>query len=236
MSLYHAKQWVAANVPGMGRLQAILYRFKPYNRKFRTYYVRRSWGKGIESASGEGSSLAVTEALRRALPGLWESYGIQSVLDIPCGDFHWMKEVSLNDIQYIGADIVGELIDDNRSRYSGPTVEFRQLDMLKDALPTVDLILCRDCFLHYPYRFVSTAIEHFVASGSRYLLATTYPAVRENEDLPTPGLARNLNLTIAPFLFPKPLAEIDEENDGKTMALWDLRDLSSENSGESLLR
>jgi len=226
MSLYSVKSWAVRNVPGFGDLQSFLYRFKPYSSKFRTYYVRKSWGSGIESASGHGSSLAVTEALRHALPDLWKEYGIRSILDIPCGDFHWMKEVSRNGIHYIGGDIVPELIADNQRRYSAPDVEFRQIDMLKGTLPKVDLIFCRDCFLHYPYRYIQSAIEHFVASDSRYVLLSTYPDLMKNEDLVTPGLARSVNLSIAPFNFPPPLATIDERSEGKVMALWEVRELA----------
>ena len=39
------------------------------------------------------------------------------MLDIPCGDFYWMKEVDLKDIEYIGADIVDELIKKNNDKF-----------------------------------------------------------------------------------------------------------------------
>lgn len=226
MSLYNVKRWAVRNVPGMDGLQAFLYRFKPYSSKFRTYYVHKSWGSDMESASGHGSSMAATAEVRHALPGLWQEYGIRSVLDIPCGDFHWMKEVPRNGIHYIGGDIVPELVADNQRRYASPNVEFRELDMLKGNLPKVDLIFCRDCFIHYPDRYVYAAMDRFVASGSRYLLISTYPDLSENQDLATPGLARQINLSIAPFHFPSPLLTIDERSEGKVMALWELRDLA----------
>ena len=226
MTLYDVKRWAVRNVPGVVGVQTFLYRFKPYSWKFRTYYIHKSWGPEMESASGHGSSMAATQVIRRQLPILWQRFGITSILDIPCGDFHWMKEVPRDGIHYIGGDIVPEMVTENQRRYSSPNVEFRQLDMLKSTLPKVDLIFCRDCFIHYPDKFVFSAIDRFVASGSRYLLASTYPNIPRNNDLDTPGLARKINLSIAPFDFPQPIHTIDEQSEGKVMALWKLADLS----------
>jgi hypothetical protein len=39
-----------------------------------------------------------------------EAHDVKSLLDIPCGDFHWMRRVNLQGLSYVGADIVRELI------------------------------------------------------------------------------------------------------------------------------
>jgi hypothetical protein len=44
------------------------------------------------------------------------------LLDIPCGDFNWMKLLNLG-VDYIGADIVGELIAENRRRFGAKVWE-----------------------------------------------------------------------------------------------------------------
>ena len=59
-----------------------------------------------ESVSGGGSEMQNTEAIRRELPYLIQKFGIKSILDIPCGDWNWMKSVDLCGASYIGADIV----------------------------------------------------------------------------------------------------------------------------------
>jgi hypothetical protein len=51
------------------------------------------------------------------MPVLVEELGVRTFLDIPCGDFYWMKEVKLGVELYIGADIVSEAIDSNASEY-----------------------------------------------------------------------------------------------------------------------
>src|SRR4051794_37916315 len=43
--------------------------------------------------SGVGSDLEATRAVSVALPGLVESLSVRRMLDIPCGDFLWMRHV-----------------------------------------------------------------------------------------------------------------------------------------------
>ena len=61
---------------------------------FKQHYQRNTWGCS-ESLSGEGSTLDQTAAIRGALPQLIREFRIQSMLDIPCGDFNWMKMLDL---------------------------------------------------------------------------------------------------------------------------------------------
>lgn len=61
---------------------------------FTSIYRNNGWGS-LESRSGAGSTLASTANIRRELPGLVERLNIRTLLDAPCGDFNWMKEVAL---------------------------------------------------------------------------------------------------------------------------------------------
>jgi hypothetical protein len=71
---------------------------------FTDIYDRKAWWTG-ESFSGCGSNLHPTQLIRQEIPRIIRQYNIKSMLDLPCGDFHWMKEINL-EISYIGADIV----------------------------------------------------------------------------------------------------------------------------------
>lgn len=53
---------------------------------------RNNHWKSPLSASGPGSELAETEEVRALLPGLVAELGIRTLLDVPCGDFSWMKQ------------------------------------------------------------------------------------------------------------------------------------------------
>src|SRR4051794_3921234 len=68
------------------------------NRKNRFEYMYRSgfWVQGKDCPlSGLGSTLEATHSIRNELPNLLRDISTQSLLDVGCGDFTWMKEVDL---------------------------------------------------------------------------------------------------------------------------------------------
>ena len=200
---------------------------------FSDIYRRRAWG-GEESVSGPGSGVGRTAAFRSELLALLKDLHTRTLLDAACGDFNWMKEMSLDLEGYLGIDIVAPLIDDVRRRYADTRRNFIIADITKDGLPRMDLILCRDCLVHFSFADAFAAIRNFKASRSKYLLTTTFTRFGENADIRT-GEWRQLSFEIAPFNFPKPLRTIDEKctHSGgifadKHLALWELADLLPE--------
>jgi len=202
----------------------------PAEKIFTTYYHQNKW-RGRESVSGIGSDPEHTEAIVARLPGLFTKYGIRSVLDIPCGDFAWMRRVSLEGVDYVGADIVKPLIEGNRKLYGRANIRFTRLDLITDPLLPVDLVICRDCLVHLSFADALSAVRNIIASGSEYLLTTTFVERPRNQDINTGGW-RPLNLEQPPFDFPRPLVVIDEEFDvdkyrDKAIGLWRIADLST---------
>ena len=163
------------NIPLSNSVRNLFYRLKPYSTKFKSYYLTGRWTKVetesgcVETVSGPGSTLNATQVIREQLPQLFETFGIRTVVDLPCGDFHWMKEVDLRGVDYQGFDIVQDLIDSNASNYQTDNIKFSCLDMIKDELPKVDLIICRDCLIHYSHKFINKAIKNMKKSGSNYI-------------------------------------------------------------------
>ena len=197
---------------------------------FRRIYRHNHWSGG-ESVSGEGASQQQTTALETALPALLQAYEVDVLLDLPCGDFRWMQRVDLPVRTYVGGDIVPELIAANRERHAAAHRRFVTLDLTQDALPDADLLLCRDGLVHLSFADIFRAFRNIRSSSIRYLLATTFPACTQNEDITT-GDWRVLNLEAAPFHLPTPLELINEqctEGDGqfadKSLGLWRVRDL-----------
>jgi len=197
---------------------------------FSEIYHQNAW-RGTESISGTGSTSDQTETIVRELPLLLQKYEVKTILDLPCGDFHWMKNVELGNIDYVGGDIVTELINENNMHYRRDRVQFRKLDLIKDELPTVDLIFCRDCLVHLSFSDVLRALKNICRSNVLYLLTTTFADRDENRDILT-GDWRTLNLRIAPFNMPAPLDLIIErctEGDGaysdKALGLWKVDDI-----------
>lgn len=203
--------------------------------RFQRIFEENAWGNS-ESVSGEGSNLERTAAVRAKLPGLLARHHVRSILDAPCGDFYWMKEVALGDIDYMGADIVPEIIERDIEWYAGERRSFVLCDLIADPLPKADLILCRDCLVHLPYAETRRAIDNFRRSGATWLLTTTFTGDRVNRDIEI-GDWRPINLERAPYGFPRPVDLINEESDevdeelgafpDKSLALWRLADLPS---------
>lgn len=197
----------------------------PMEYVFTREYKQGGWGCG-ESVSGRGSTLAETVAIRAALPALFKQFGIRSLLDVPCGDFNWMKEVAPSLDQYIGADVVRELVDEANRRFAGASVRFVHLDALKDRLPEVDCILCRDMLVHFPFREILQTLSNFKSSGSRFLLATTFPETEMNKDICVADW-RMINLERPPFNLPPPVFQVLEgcpSKPDKCLGLWRLGD------------
>jgi len=193
---------------------------------FTSIYRSNYWGSD-DSRSGRGSDLAQTAVVREELPRVIERFSIQTMLDVPCGDFHWMQQADL-EVDYLGGDIVPELVEANQARYGAQRRRFQLLDIAAAVPPAVDLIFCRDLLVHFSFRDAAAAISNLRASGSRFVMLTTFTNRRENIDIRT-GNWRPLNLALPPFGFPAPLYLINEEcteGDGswndKSLGLWSL--------------
>jgi hypothetical protein len=183
--------------------------------------------RGDESVSGMGSNLANTRRVREALPALLSTIGVRSMLDLPCGDCHWMRHVPLEGVLYIGADIVPALVERTAQAWPGEERRFMTLDLCSDALPAVDLLFCRDALVHLSDVDLRRALRNIRRSPIRYLLTTHFRDTnRKNTPIHT-GEWRPLCLTGAPWHFPSPLQIIDEGYLGeggqfadKCLALW----------------
>jgi hypothetical protein len=57
--------------------------------------------------------------------------------DVPCGDFNWMKYVTLpHGTRYIGGDIVAPRVHDLQKKYANERYSFHKIDILEGPLPT----------------------------------------------------------------------------------------------------
>lgn len=206
------------------------YRFKNLSTEivFEKIFKENHWRDG-ESVSGTGSNQKQTQAVVNHLNSIIEKLSIKTMLDIPCGDFNWMRNVNLKNVDYTGADIVHELIKFNNTKFASDTIKFQQANILISNLPATDLIFCRDCFVHLSFKDIAEAIQSIKKSGSKYFMSTTFTQ-HKNYDIIT-GDWRPINLERSPFNFPKPIVvlkeycEEDERYVDKSLAVWRIEDL-----------
>jgi hypothetical protein len=196
--------------------------------RFRRIYATNLWG-AASSRSGLGSEQAAASALQRGLPGLLKRLGARSLLDAPCGDASFLDGADLG-VDYVGADIVPELIDDLMRRVAAGERRGRYVraDITRDDLPAADAILCRDCLVHLSFANIARAIANFRRSGATFLIATTFPELQANRDCED-GDWRALNMQRPPFSWSTPLEQLNEECDeagggyrDKSLGVWRL--------------
>ena len=200
-------------------------------QRFERIHETNLWGADT-SVSGVGSELDATAAVRERLPSLLRELGVRSMLDAPCGDHRWMAHLDLDLDRYVGIDIVPSIIEALQQRYRDDVHRsFLLSDITRDPLPHCDLILSRDCLVHFSFKTLRRAVRNLKASGAVWLLTTTFPELQRNEDIEDADW-RPLNFEIAPIDWPAPREIINErctEAGGayadKSLALWRLSDL-----------
>ncbi len=180
---------------------------------FTSIYRKGTWKEldpNQESHSGVGSTRDATKAISQFLPRVINRFGIKTLLDIPCGDFNWMQHINLGVDQYIGADIVLDLIKHNQLNHTTTGRSFVHLNLLVNNLPQADAILCRDCLVHLSFEDAWRAIDNIRRSGALYLITTTYTRHHNNQKIAT-GTWTPYNMQRAPFNFPRPSTFVNEE-------------------------
>jgi hypothetical protein len=197
---------------------------------FSRIHAASAWGE-CESSSGPGSTCERAASFLPDLVALVRTLRISTLLDAPCGDFNWAKPLAECVRQYIGVDVVPAVIKANRRCYSSPCRRFLCLDIVHQRLPSADLVLCRDAFVHWETVDILKAVRNLRRTGAEYLIVTTFLGDRGNPDIAN-GEWRPLNLQRPPFLFPPPLALVDERchHTGgiyadKRLGLWRFKDI-----------
>lgn len=156
------------------------------------------------SVNSAASSPMRTNHLVEALPMMLRRYGIQTMLDVPCGDCIWIQRCDLTSLySYIGMDLIESK---HWSRIRKDNMAFRTANLLTiKRLPRMDLIMSRDFLYCLPTEWILLVINKFRDSGSQFLLATTYPGAPNDFEY-IPGeyrwegyMERSYDLTKPPF-------------------------------------
>lgn len=154
--------------PIVGRLaDGTLVRLEPVAGAFADIYRTNAWA-GAESLSGPGSGDAATASMRAAVSALVVELGVRSVLDAACGDGYWMPELP----GYLGVDIAAQAIARAQARH--PARLYAVGDVRVLALPRFDLVIVRDAIQHLSLADGLAVLAAVRATGSGWLLASTY--------------------------------------------------------------
>lgn len=167
------------------------YRIKNAGRSlqevFREIYETNLWGgkKGF-FCSGPGSEDSISEPyvsfIRKFL--LDHGHEIHRVVDLGCGDFRVGRRISMNEINYVGIDVVPDLVGHLQLEFGSEVCEFRCLDITSDDLPDADLCLIRQVLQHLSNYEIKRVLEN----------TRKYKYVFITEHLPSPKLFRVPNI------------------------------------------
>lgn len=165
---------------------------------FQGIYRDGVWGKG----SGNGSNPAATTTYRALVEEFILLNGIQSVVDIGCGDWQSSRYMNFGGASYAGFDVVPEVIEENRAHYSAPGVTFDVMPDDPQLLPKADLLIVKDVLQHLPDPQIH-AFRDLVLPRYRYCLITnSWRAINYPHNVGiSAGEFRSLDLQNAPFFF-----------------------------------
>jgi SAM-dependent methyltransferase len=133
--------------------------------------------------SGSGSTEEHARRYADAVKQFIRARGVRRVVDLGCGDFQVGARLLDGGVDYIGVDIVEEVVRHNERKHGGARVRFQCLDVAEERLPDGDLCLLRQVLQHLSNEQVEKVLHN--VEGYRYVLVT--------EHYPAPGLEREPN-------------------------------------------
>ena len=194
--------------------------FLPKNKKFQYIYKSKYW-QNIEngSLSGSGSNIISTEKIRIELKDFISKYKISSIIDIPCGDWEWMSMFDLSNIEYVGYDVVQELITLNNKKYKSKNINFAVKNLIYDSLPKTDFIIIRDMLNHLDESDIHKCIKNLQNSEFQFIGITNFPDINDNitnilgDKFRLGDRWRPINFSIKPFNLNHPLINLNDSCD-----------------------
>lgn len=147
----------------------------PTDAAMRQVYSAHLWGgREHDFYSGEGSHLAeLVDPYVEVVKAFLSSFDPRlTVCDLGCGDFNVGRQLVEHTAHYTAVDIVPELIERNRQKYSDDGLEFHCLNLATDPLPSADCAVVRQVLQH-----LSNAEVHTIAQKLlhyRYVILTEH--------------------------------------------------------------
>ena len=204
-----------------------IYHKRHWDSKDPYYYGIQVSGPGamLKNAQSVIASLHVIIAKTKAYLGK----SSLTLLDLACGDLQWMSKflITRDDIEYTGADMVPALIHSLKEQFNSlPKAKFILHDIVSTPLnDSYDIVICRDVLQFLWQADALRALNHISSSGSKFLLATTFPDTTQNEDQNEKDFSLNrkypYNLELPPFLLEPPICTSYDWN-VEHLGLWEL--------------
>lgn len=123
---------------------------------FSEIYRRGLWGDGSGTGSGDQVSSTYCElVVRFAL-----ERGIKRVVDIGCGDFRVGRHIADSGLEYIGVDVVPDVIERNQSLFGRAGIKFLCLNAIVEKPPPASLCLIRQVLQHLSNAEITSVLDN----------------------------------------------------------------------------
>lgn len=155
--------------------------FSEMSRKetFEYIYDNELWGgKNDTFYSGDGSHIpSFVESYSIFIKKFIKEHNIKSVCDLGCGDFYVASQWIEDKYQYIGIDIVKQMIEHHNQKYATPTRNFLCLDIVDDDLPQAELCIIRQVLQHLSNDEIIKILEK--VKQYKYVLITEHKTIKQ---------------------------------------------------------
>ena len=141
---------------------------------FTDIYRQNTWGgdKGT-FYSGTGTANPNTSIYLDHLIAFIKKNNIRKILEIGCGDFSLMKQVTGQvTVDYTGGDVVEGLIHHHQSAFQNKNTRFIHLNAINDELPAADLVIIRQVLQHLSNAQIKKILNKL--SCFKYVLITEH--------------------------------------------------------------
>ena len=199
---------------------------------FTSIYKSKHWvhsnniSNEIVSVSGPGSNLNKGAFVKiNFFKKIIKDLKIKSILDMACGDFLWMnKIIDQANIDYLGIDIVKELINENKSKYKKRKIKFKSYDIVNySTKKKFDLIIIKDLLIHLKNSDILKIIDNLRNMNFKYL-ALSSSTIKQNKDVII-GQHRQVNLLKEPYNLKKPKLSFKDGGKNNFVYIFEKKDL-----------
>ena len=164
---------------------------------FSDIYRNSTWGPG----SGVGSMPEYAQPYVVTLERFLHDYKIKSVVDLGCGDWQFSRLIDWSGVDYLGLDVVEEVIEANKRNFASDSIGF-DVATAGEPLPEADLVVCKDVLQHLPLGVVAEYLAEFRQRYKHILITNdVYPDGATNGECP-PGAGRAIRPDLEPFSEP----------------------------------
>jgi 2-polyprenyl-3-methyl-5-hydroxy-6-metoxy-1,4-benzoquinol methylase len=166
---------------------------------FSQIYSENRWGKTLNqdgkerffSGSGSHDQEVVANYVGAIQAWVAQQRGPIKAVDVGCGDFNIGSRLVPVFDDYLALDVVPELIEFNRQKWSETGARFMVADITADEIPGADVVLVREVFQHLSNQHIASALKNISNNFGYLLLTESRPRSGEyvaNLDKPTgPG-------------------------------------------------